>query len=137
MHPDMLYDLKVTDTNWATAQREAKERGDENPIFTGAAGIWDGLVLHEHEYCEIDDDAGASSNVPWGKVEILGAQSLVVADGGKGGKRPEIIQEEFDYKKEVGYAVEMITGVARSSFNSLEFGSCCFYAARTNIAGLS
>lgn len=93
--------------------------------------------MHEHRQCYRGNDAGGSANVPWGMVHILGAQSLVVAEGGIGGSRPELVQENFDYKKEVGYGWDMILGVARPEFNSLEYGSVCVYAACTNIAGLS
>ena len=40
VHPDALFDLKTT-TEWQTAQREAADRGKTNPLFTGAAGVFD------------------------------------------------------------------------------------------------
>ncbi len=37
------------DPNWAEARREALERGKTNPIFTGALGFWDGVLLLDAE----------------------------------------------------------------------------------------
>lgn len=130
VHPDALFDLKTT-TEWQTAQREAADRGKTNPLFTGAAGVFDSVIVHEHENCAIGTDAGSGANVPWTKAVFLGAQSLVWAWG----QRPEVIQETFDYKNEEGYGISMIAGVAKSKFNSLDYGSLGVYLARTNVAG--
>lgn len=130
-HPDSMYDLKI-DSTFAQAMREAQDRGPENPLFEGATAIWDGVVIHEHENCTTGTDAGASSNVAWNKGLFLGAQSLCFAWG----ERPEVIQEEFDYKEEHGYAWAMTCGVVKPTFNSLDYGSVQVYLARTNISGL-
>ena len=39
-----LRDLR-SETAWLTAQREANVRGNTNPIFSGAEGIWDGVII--------------------------------------------------------------------------------------------
>lgn len=41
---DAESDLK-SDPNWVNAQKEAKERGANNPLFTGSLGFWDGVLL--------------------------------------------------------------------------------------------
>lgn len=129
-HPDAVYDLRV-DSNFQQAMRDAEVRGSENPLFTGALAIWDGVVIHAHENCAIATDSGAGSNVPWVKSAFLGAQALCVAYG----KRPEVVQKTFDYDNEEGYATGVIMGVKKSIFNSLDYGSLGVYLARTNVAG--
>ncbi len=41
---DSESDLK-SDPNWVNAVKEAKERGSNNPLFTGSLGYWDGVLL--------------------------------------------------------------------------------------------
>lgn len=130
VHPDAMFDLKAS-TEWQAAQRDAAERGKNNPLFLGAAGVWDGCVIHEHENCSIATDGGAGANVPWTRAVFLGAQALCWAWG----QRPEVVQESFDYQNEEGYGINMIAGVAKSRFNSLDYGSLGLYLARTNVAG--
>jgi N4-gp56 family major capsid protein len=129
-HPDAVYDLRAS-SEFQQAMREAEIRGKENPLFTGAVAIWDGVVVHAHENCAIATDSGAGSNVPWVKSALLGAQALCVAYG----KRPEVVQKTFDYDNEEGYATGVIMGVKKSIFNSLDYGSLGVYLARTNVAG--
>jgi N4-gp56 family major capsid protein len=130
VHPDVMYDLKI-DSTFAQARREALERGSENPIFTGATAIWDGVVIHEHENCAIGTDGGGGA-IPWSKAALLGAQSLVAAEGERG----EVVQETFDYKNQNGYAWKQMLSVAKPVFNSLDYGSLGVYVSRTNISGL-
>ena len=129
-HPDAVYDLRAS-SEFQQAMREAEIRGKENPLFTGAVAIWDGVVVHAHENCAIATDAGSGSNVPWVKSVFLGAQALCWAWG----KRPEVVQKTFDYDNEEGYAIGMIAGVKKSIFNSLDYGSLGVYLSRTNVAG--
>ena len=41
---DAERDLK-DDPNWVNAQKDAKDRGANNPLFTGSLGFWDGVLL--------------------------------------------------------------------------------------------
>lgn len=130
IHPDAMYDIK-NNSDFAQARREALQRGNDNPIFSGSEAIWDGVVIHEHENCPIATDGGSGA-VAWTKGALLGAQALVWAWG----KRPNVVAKEFDYGREHGYAWSMISAAGKPSFNSKDYGSVQLYLARTNIAGL-
>lgn len=130
VHPDVLADLK-TSSAYQQAQREAQNRGKDNPIFTGAEAVWDGVVIHAHENMDVGTDGGGAS-VPWGQGVLMGAQALLWAWG----KRESIIQKGFDYENEIGYAWGMISGVAKPVFNSLDYGSLGVVFTRTNISGI-
>ena len=128
VHPDAMYDWK-TDPTYIQTVREAEVRGPTNPIFAGSVAVWDGVVIHEHENCTIADDGGSGA-IPWTKGVFMGQQALVWAWG----KREEVIQKNFDYENEHGYAWGIIAGVTKPTFNSLDYGSLGVYLARTDIA---
>lgn len=132
VHPDVAYDLRAS-SDWKQAQREAQDRGDDNPLFTGAIGIWDGCVIHEHENVPTATDGGASSDVPWSKVAFMGAQAMCSGFG----KRPKVISKNFDYEEEHGYAWAVTYKCKRTEFNSKDFGSIEAYVSRTNISGMT
>lgn len=129
-HPDALYDLRA-DSTFQQAMRDAEVRGKDNPLFTDSTAIWDGVVVHAHENCAIATDGGGGS-VAWSKAAFFGAQALVWAWG----KRPNVVTKEFDYDNEQGVSINMIAGVAKSKFNSLDYGSIGVYLARTNVSGV-
>ncbi|MCK5236199.1 MAG: N4-gp56 family major capsid protein [Deltaproteobacteria bacterium] len=131
VHPDVMYDLKQ-DSTFAQARREALERGKDNPIFTGAEGVWDGVVVHEHENVPITTTWGAGSDVAGAKCSFMGAQSLVLANG----KRGSVIHETRDYGNQHAYAWGIITRVNKPVFNNLDYGSMGFYVARTKISDI-
>lgn len=112
VHPDSLYTLKQDTSFWFAAMKDAQDRGKDNPIFTGASALYDGVVIHEHESVPY-----YSSTIA--KFALLGAQALLWAWG----EEPHVVQEDKDYKRQKGYSIQMIAGVAKSTFNSLDYGS--------------
>ena len=131
-HPDVIYDLK-NDSTYAQAQREAADRGKDNPIFTGAVGVWDNVVVHEHENILIGADAGSGSDQPYAECSLLGAQSLCFAFGKR---KNQIVTQEFDYKEEVGYSIGLNYGAGKPVFNGKDYGSIGVYVGRTQISDL-
>jgi hypothetical protein len=129
VHPDSTFDLKQ-DTTLQGAWQNARERGEDNPLFKNAICMWDGVLVHEHENCTIGTDAGAGSNVPYSKGVFMGAQALVWAWG----EKEEVVQETFDYKNETGYGCGIIAGVTKPVFNSLDYGSLGVILARTQVS---
>jgi N4-gp56 family major capsid protein len=130
VHPDCLYDLEV-DSNFEAAHRDAMERGKTNPLFKGAVAYWRGVIVRSNELIGVGTDGGGGS-VAWARSALLGAQALCWAWG----ERPEVVEKEFDYDNEMGWAIGMIRGVAKPVFNSVDYGSLGVYLARTNISGL-
>jgi N4-gp56 family major capsid protein len=128
VHGDVMYDLKQ-DTTFSQARREALERGKDNPIFSGAEAIWDGVVIHEHENVPIVTNWGAGGNIAGAKCVLMGAQSLCFAWG----KRPRVVQKTFDYDNEHGYGWGMICRVGKPVFNTKDYGSIAVYVSRTLI----
>lgn len=129
VHPDVAFDLK-NDSTYAQANREAQIRGERNPIFTGALGVWDNVVIHEHENIHIGTDAGAGSDQPYAECYLMGQQALCWAFGKKG----QIIPEIRDYGKVKGYGYNLIFAAGKPNFNSLDYGSVGVFVGRTQIS---
>jgi N4-gp56 family major capsid protein len=121
--PGTAFDLR-NDSTYMQAQREAQERGKENPLFTGALGVWSGVVIHEHE------NVAASGTV--GHGILLGAQSSCFAWG----KRPKTVWKTFDYDNETGAAIDMTCRAGKTQFGSKDFGSVMAAFYRTNVSAL-
>ena len=131
LHSDVVANLKKT-TEWKQVAREAAERGDDNPLFTGAIGVYDGVVIHEHELMNVGTDGGNGSQA-WGQGVLMGAQSLVWAWGERG----SVIKEKFDYQNEHGFAYDMIMKVEKPVFDSKDFGSLACVFAMNPISAVS
>jgi N4-gp56 family major capsid protein len=74
IHPYQAYALKA-DTEWITNQRNAGPRDGANPLFTGALGEIDGVIVHETTQCT----ASANSNSPAINVAaavVMGQEAL-------------------------------------------------------------
>jgi N4-gp56 family major capsid protein len=121
-HPYALADLRGTDA-YKQANREAMERGKDNPMFTGAELLWDNVIVHAHEGVKYTSGSSLARGA------LFGAQALVRAWG----KREELVERDFDYGNEEGIAWGVITGVKNPVFNSKEFGVIHFEAWGTNL----
>lgn len=128
-HDDVLYDIK-NDTNFQQAQRECQERSADHPLFTGATALYDGVIVHSHEFMPKASDGGGGS-VDWAQCSLLGAQALCWAWG----ERPFVEMDEDDYKNKLGWSINMIAGVKKPVFNSQDFGSIGIALARTKVSG--
>lgn len=129
VHPDVMYDL-YQDSTFTQAMREAEVRGKDNPLFYGSKAIWSNVVIHEHENVPIATNWGSGANVHGCKCIFFGAQALVWAWG----ERPSVVGKMFDYDEEQGYGWRMTAGVAKSKFNSLDYGSAMIYVSRSEVS---
>lgn len=125
VHPWQAADLKTASSStWAQAQRDAQTRGDNNPVFTGALGIWDGVILHEHEYvptCQSGSDfdsAGPNVGARAFRSVLVGCQAVVMAEASKS---MLMYEETFDYQNKVGYATSFLGGIQKPAFNSIDY----------------
>ena len=115
VHPYCMRDLR-SDEDWLDAQQFANVRGNDNPIFSGAEGMWDGVIIYEHENVFRDTDGSGSAAIA--RNLLLGAGAGVWAIG----KEPFWREKEFDYANQVGFATGLIHGFAKSVFNGLDYG---------------
>lgn len=126
LHPYQVYDLRTSTSTgqWFDIQKAAMAGGKDSgsPIYTGALGEYNGVVLH------------AASRVPQGvnsasavtttrRALFCGAQAALMAYGqGDQGGDMSWVEELFDYKNQLGVSAGMIAGLKKSVFNSEDFG---------------
>lgn len=122
-HPYCIRDLKNT-SGWQAAQRDAMPRGTDNPLFTGMAGIWDGVIIKESPKVLLLSGVGASSiNVAMNS--LCGAQSLLFAQGGTpGGFVTDMVEEQFDYGDKNGVAIRSTYGIEKARFKINATNAC-------------
>lgn len=117
-HPYSVRDLKSS-TAWQQAQREAMPRGATNPIFTGAAGIWDGVIIKETPKVLILANAGASGTTDVAMNSLMGAQGILFAQAGtRKGFLVDMVEEEFDYNDKIGVAIRSVYGIEKAVFQT-------------------
>lgn len=127
--PDAAVDLKY-DTTFMAAQKDAAERGSNNPLFSGMLGIWDGVIFHEHENVPVLSNGGNGA-VTYSKCVLMGASALCWAWG----ERPSIVEEDEDYGEFKGYCWRMTAQVGKPKFNNQDFGSIAVYVADSRATG--
>lgn len=132
IHPKQAWDLKNASSSvWAQAQREADVRGEKNRIFTGSLGVWDGVILFEHEYVPMLTGNGSSvvfssgnttyapNGVSVYRALLCGRQAVGAAFTSESFKMQE---ETFDYGNKKGVATGIIGGVQKMNFNGKNYG---------------
>ncbi len=135
MSPLQIKDVKAETGNlgWAAATQSAQVRGNLNPIFSGAAFLWDGMLVWEYDRIAsrtgaggttlaegflLDsgrtqtDDAVASGRTVH-RAMLFGAQGMVLAWG----QKPEWSEDFVDNNKPK-VKVDMLYGVKRTIFNA-------------------
>ncbi len=124
LHPYSATDLRQ-DPVWNQAQRDANVRGEDNPIFSGALGIYNGMVIHEHEYVYTTTDGSGGASVA--RNILCGQQAGVIAWGAP----VQWVEKSFDYGNSWGISVGAIFGVIKPLFNALDYGVVTMFAAGT------
>lgn len=107
-HPLHVRDLSNNST-FVAANREARNRGIDNPLFNGADYMWENVAIYT-----IEDVPTVSSGVQVAPAFLCGAQALGMAWA----QRPQTVEEEFDYKRAVGLAVKQWYKVEKLRFGS-------------------
>lgn len=129
LHPYQVYDLRTNTSTgqWLDIQKAAAAgRSDsQNPIYTGALGEYNGVVLHQtHRVTQgVNSSSGAAISTVRRAV-FCGAQAALMAYG-KDSEAGEMswVEELFDYGNSLGVSAGMIAGLKKTRFNSLDFGT--------------
>lgn len=111
-HSLAFRDFKAN-TTIAQANRDARERGKDNPLFTGSDLIWDGVIVREiPEFASTGLVGAASINVV--PCYMVGAQAIGVAWA----KRTKSTDNVRDYGFVNGVGIAEIRGIEKLRFGS-------------------
>ena len=114
--PYQAYALKL-DSAWQQAQREANVRGLENPIFSGALGIWDGVIIYESEYVQSGTNANTTPT-RYAKALLLGAEAVAYGYG----QEFSFNVQKSDYDFVTGVGTDACMNIAPVIFDSKQHG---------------
>ncbi|NJM12592.1 MAG: N4-gp56 family major capsid protein [Synechococcaceae cyanobacterium SM1_2_3] len=122
LHDDQVFDLRTSTTagQWQDIQKSAMMGGDvkDNPIFTGALGIYNGVVLHKATRVTRGVHSTAGTAVDNTRRAVLcGAQAATIAFGSENGAtRFNWVEEKFDYNNQFGVAAGSIWGLKKTKY---------------------
>jgi N4-gp56 family major capsid protein len=121
LHDFQVHDLRTNTATgqWQDIQKAAMAGGDvaENPIFTGALGIYNGVVLHKATRVTQGVNASNAAVSNTRRAVLCGAQSATIAFGAdSGATRYTWVEELFDYQNQFGVSAGCIWGLKKTKF---------------------
>lgn len=134
LHPYQTLKLRTNTATgqWLDIQKAAMTGGQvsNNPIYTGALGEYNGVVLHES--ARVTPTVTSAGTVPtlntqssYYRAVMCGAQAASIAFGqdNSTGLSGSWVEELFDYGNQLGIAAGFIAGLKKMQFNSLDFAT--------------
>ena len=127
LHPSQVTSLRTSTTTgqWLDIQKSAMQGGQiaDNPVFTGALGVYNGVVLKENTRIPLGVN-GTSTVANTRRAIFAGAQAACIGFGRDNGPNEMTwVEELFDYQNQLGVLAGAIFGVKRSIYNSESFGT--------------
>jgi len=130
LHPYQVTDLRTNTATgqWLDIQKAAMTGGEieDNPIFDGALGVYNGAILHS-DYRVPQGVTSTAQTTPVTSVRravLCGAQAAMLAYGRDNGpERYTWVEELFDYENELGVSAGLIFGLKKTNFNAQDFAT--------------
>jgi N4-gp56 family major capsid protein len=130
LHPLQVEDMRTsTDTGqWLDIQKAVYQASkDKNPIYSGALGEYNGVIIHESTRIpRTTNESGFSATNLAGNYRAIfaGAQAANMAFGrDSSGERVNWVEEAFDYGNQLGVSGGLIWGLKKAVFNSEAFST--------------
>lgn len=138
LHPYQVTDLRTNTATgqWLDIQKAAMTGGEveDNPIFDGSLGVYNGCILHEDVRVTQGVNTGGTANISTVRRAVFaGAQAVMMGFGRDNGpNRYTWVEELFDYENQLGVAAGLIFGMKKAVFNSLDFATVVTSSYATN-----
>lgn len=139
LHPYQVYDLRRNTAagQWMDIQKAALQGGQitKNPLFTGAVGMYSGVVIHEDARVPygLSTDINGAHNTHLNAAGVArgifcGAQSGCIAFGRAYGYSGSNIKFKWtevlnDYENQLGVSSALVFGMKKTQFNEKDFGT--------------
>lgn len=130
LHPYQVYDMRTTTSTgqWLDIQKAALAggKGSQSPIYTGALGEYNGVVIHESTRVPNGQHSSTgAAQTSTRRAIFCGAQAGAIAWGQKynEGSNYKWVEDMFDYERELGVSAQTIWGIKKTVFNSVDFGT--------------
>jgi N4-gp56 family major capsid protein len=128
LHPFQVFSMRTSTTTgqWLDITKAVYQGSRQNnPIYSGALGEYNGVILREAEHVTTGVNSSSSAEITTvRRAVLLGAQAATIAFGqGRGETEYKWQEETFDYERELGVAVKTIFGMKKCVFNNEDFGS--------------
>jgi N4-gp56 family major capsid protein len=129
LHPWQVKSLRTATATgqWLDIQKAATtgDGSKNNPIFTGALGVYNNVILHEAVRVPhgINSSTGAAITTVRRAV-LCGAQAAAIGFGqGYSFESADWNEELFDYGNQLGVEAGFVFGIKKLVFNSADFGT--------------
>lgn len=107
------------------ANRDAMERGKNNPLFRNGDLLWNGMIIKEIADLPVIAGAG-SGGIDVAQATLVGQSALAVAWG----QMPRLITDnDQDYEFRPARAIEECIGIKKTSFNGVQYGAYSLFTA--------
>jgi len=141
IHPNQTRQLRKNNTantvTWFDIMRARVEGGDytNNPIYNGALGEYNGVILHESTRVPLAPAALQDATSSVRRAIFCGAQAACFGTGRRdAGNQMKWVEELFDYENQLGVSASMIWGLKKAIFNSIDFSSIVLSSKSANPA---
>ena len=127
LHPTQVTQLRrgTAAGQWLDIQKAAMQGGEitKNPIFTGALGVYNNVVLRESQQVTMGVAPDGKTILPnVRRAVLMGAQAATAAFGKGGGENKYRWNEElYDHKRELEVSAWAIWGLKKTTYNGRDF----------------
>lgn len=107
------------------ANRDAMERGKDNPLFRNGDLLWNGMIIKEVADLPVIAGAG-TAGIDVAQATLVGQSALGIAWG----QRPRLITDnDEDYEFRPARAIEELIGIKKISYNGKQYGALSIFTA--------
>jgi len=142
LHPYQVTSLRTNTSTgqWLDIQKAAMGGGKDssgdggtNGVFTGALGMYNGVILHESTRVTLGCNSGTGAAVASTRRAVLCGANAAHIGFGKDHSMSnwKWVEKFFDYDNQLGVSAGFVGGMKKSVWNSTDFGTivCSTYAA--------